>query len=80
MIINVPYAGLIAGEIHHAIFQCPNQAPLLTTARGFALTNAVFIICTIGGANIMQPLEIFRMMGDLIFFDIVYVETNEGEI
>ena len=64
--------GVVAGVLHHAMLQYPNQAPLFTTVYAFVLSNAIYLglLCNAQRDLLSHGLELLKVM---TIFNFLYV-------
>jgi hypothetical protein len=74
--ISPPFAGLVAGVIHHFVLQTPVQAGLFPTLYGYAFSNSCFICLSLLKAETQLSIPaILEIIVNLSIFNLVYVST-----
>lgn len=69
-------AGIIAGCIHHFLFQFPSQAKLFTTFYAIGMMNAAFVALTLAPTNAIRDIQLLPLLKNLAIFEVVYVCTR----
>ena len=81
-IINATMFGLVAGIIHHFLFQYPYQANIFTTLYGFGILNTVFVIVEVNTKGRSEHLvhQIILSSVCISLFNTIYVSPFEASL